>query len=448
LFIRLEHSIDSIGAKRVVLDTVEALFSGFANPAILRAELRRLFRWLKNKGVTAIITGEPGEKTLTRYGLEEYVSDCVIALDHRVSEQIATRRLRVVKYRGSAHGSNEYPFLIGKQGISVLPITSLGLDYAVTTERISTGIARLDTMLGGAGYYRGTSILVSGTSGTGKSSIAAKFADAACQRGERSLYISFEESPQQLMRNMRSVSIDLEPWVKSGVLKFHATRATQYGLEMHLATIHQLIEEFKPQIVIFDPISNLTAAGTEEEAKNMLARLIDYLKMQHITSLFTDLTRTGKALETTEIQISSLMDTWLLLRDIEWGGERNRGMYILKSRGMAHSNQIREFLLTDKGVDLLDVYVGPAGVLTGAARYSQEAIEKAEKLVRDQEIEQKQRDVERKRKAMEAQIAAIRAEFEAEEEKLETIINQEKLRENVLNGNRKEMARMRGNDKE
>ena len=448
LFIRLEHAIDSIAAKRVSLDTIEALFSGFRNLGILRAELRRLFRWLKSKGVTAIITGELGTETLTRHGLEEYVSDCVILLDHRVSDQMATRRLRVVKYRGSKHGTNEYPFLIGEDGISVLPITSLGLDYAITTERVSTGIARLDSMLGGEGYYRGTSILVSGTAGTGKSSLAASFANAACQRGERCLYFSFEEAANQIVRNMHSIGIDLESWVKKGLLQFHTTRTTLTGLESHLVTMHRLIERFSPQVVLVDPISNLVAVGTHEEAKSMLARMIDFLKLRQITALFTDLSNPGSgALELTETGISSLMDTWILLRDIELGGERNRGLYILKSRGMAHSNQIREFLLTDDGIDLLDVYNGPGGVLTGTARYSQMAIEKADKLVREQEIERKQRDVERKRKAMEAQIAAIRADFEAEREELESIVKQEEMVEEVLLKDRTAVGQMRGKDK-
>jgi len=380
LFIRLGQDIDPIGAKRVVLDTVGALFGGFTNTAILRAELRRLFRWLKDKGVTAVITGEPGEGALTRYGLEEYVSDCVIVLDHRLREQVATRRLRVAKYRGSRHGTNEYPFLIDERGISVLPITSLQLVYQVSTERISTGIERLDAMLGGRGYYRGSSILVSGTAGTGKTSIAACFAEAACRRGERCAYFTFEEAPSQVIRNMRSVGIDLEPWVKSGLLRFHAVRPTLHGLEMHLVSMHRLAEAIQPKVVIVDPISNLTAVGTPDEVRSVLARLIDYLKMNQITSLFTDLTHAGGAMETTAAAISSLMDTWLLLRDIEAGGERNRGLYLLKSRGMAHSNQIREFLLTDKGIDLVDVYSGPEGVLTGTARHTQVAREEAAAL--------------------------------------------------------------------
>lgn len=447
LFIRLGHAIDSIGARRVVLDTVETLFGGFSTDLIMRAELRRLLRWLKTKGVTAIITGELGEQTLTRHGLEEYVSDCVISLDHRVSEQLATRRLRVVKYRGSTHDTNECPFLISERGISILPITSLGMDYESPTERISTGITRLDSMLGGEGYYRGSSILVSGTAGIGKTSIANSFADATCRRGERCLYFSFEESVSQIMRNMRSVSIDLEPWVKRGLLQFHAARPTVYGLEMHLLTMHRLIVEFKPHAVILDPISNLSSVGGNVEAKSMLARMVDFAKLNQITMLLTDLTHSGSAVEGTETAISSLMDTWLLLRDIEIGGERNRGIYVLKSRGMAHSNQIREFLLTDEGVDLLDVYVGPAGVLTGTARYSAESREKKEKLARDQEIERKQRGVERKRKAMEAQIAAIRAEYEADKEELDTIITQEKTREDIFAKNRKEMSTMRGKEK-
>lgn len=446
LFIRLNHAIDSIGARRVVLDTIAALFSGFADTAIIRAELRRLFRWLKDKGVTAIITGEPGEITLTRYGLEEYVSDCVIVLDHRLVEQVATRRLRVVKYRGSRHGTNEYPFLIDERGFSVLPITAIELEYEVSTERIPTGIPRLDAMMGGPGYYRGSSVLVSGTAGSGKTSVAAGFADAACRRGERCLFFAFEEAMSQIVRNMRSIGLDLEPWVQRDVLRFHAARPTLYGLEMHLVTMHRLIEEFKPQVVIVDPISNLISVGSGEEVKSMLSRLVDFLKANQITALFTDLTHAGDALERTAVAISSLMDTWLLLRDIEIGGERNRGLYVLKSRGMAHSNQIREFLLTDEGIDLIDAYLGPEGVLTGAARYEQVAREKADALAREQEIEQMQRQVERKRQVMEAQIAALRADFAAEEEELEKIIAQEQLREEVLLEGREAMGRMRGTE--
>jgi circadian clock protein KaiC len=447
LFIRLNNAIESIGARRVVLDTVESLFSGLPNPLILRAELRRLFRWLKDKGVTAIITGERGENTLTRHGLEEYVSDCVILLDHRVTEQVSTRRLRVVKYRGSTHGTNEYPFLIDENGISVLPITSLGLQHAVSIERIATGIPRLDTMLGGQGYYRGSTVLVSGTAGTGKTSIAAHFADAAGRRGERVLYFAFEESPGQIVRNMRSIGIDLQPWVDKGLLQFHAARPTMFGLEMHLATMLKTVNQFTPSVVILDPINTFVAAGNEAEVKVMLMRLVDFLKSKGITALFTSLTTGGGVLEHTDVAISSLIDTWLLLRDIEIGGERNRGLYILKSRGMAHSNQIREFLLTDHGVELADVYVGPGGVLTGSARQAQEAQEEAERLLRQQEIERRQRDLERKRQALEAQIAALRVAFEAEEAELQQIVRQEQVREARLVQDRRGMATSRHADK-
>jgi circadian clock protein KaiC len=447
LFIRLNNAVESIGARRVVLDTVESLFSGLPNPAILRAELRRLFRWLKDKGVTAIITGERGENTLTRHGLEEYVSDCVILLDHRVTEQVSTRRLRVVKYRGSTHGTNEYPFLIDENGISVLPITSLGLQHAVSIERIATGIPRLDTMLGGQGYYRGSTVLVSGTAGTGKTSIAAHFADAAGRRGERVLYFAFEESPGQIVRNMRSIGIDLQPWVDKGLLQFHAARPTMFGLEMHLATMLKTVNQFTPSVVILDPINTFVAAGNEAEVKVMLMRLVDFLKSKGITALFTSLTTGGGVLEHTDVAISSLIDTWLLLRDIEIGGERNRGLYILKSRGMAHSNQIREFLLTDHGVELADVYVGPGGVLTGSARQAQEAQEEAERLLRQQEIERRQRDLERKRQALEAQIAALRVAFEAEEAELQQIVRQEQVREARLVQDRRGMATSRHADK-
>ncbi len=361
LFIRLGYAIDSIGAKRVVLDTIESLFAGLPNQLILRAELRRLFRWLKDKGVTSIITGERGEETLTRQGLEEYVSDCVIMLDHRVTEQTSTRRLRVVKYRGSIHGTNEYPFLIDETGFSVLPVTSLGLNHTVSNVRISSGITALDKMLEGKGYYRGSTILVTGTAGVGKTSIASHFAEAACKRGERVLYFCFEESANQLMRNMLSIGIKLEPWVKKGLLQFHATRPTLYGLEMHLAATHKAVNAFKPDIVILDPINTFVIGDKEIEVKTMLMRIVDFLKANQITALFTSLTSAQSVIESSEAGISSLIDAWLLLRDIELDGERNRGMYVLKSRGMANSNQIREFILTDHGVELREVYIGASG---------------------------------------------------------------------------------------
>lgn len=446
LFVRLGYAIDSIGAKRVVLDTIETLFGGLQNAGVIRAELRRLFRWLKDKGVTAIITGERGDGTLTRNGLEEYVSDCVILLDHRVTEQVSTRRMRIVKYRGSSHGTNEYPFLIDEKGFSVLPITSLGLEHQVTGERISSGIPRLDTMLGGKGYYRGSTVLISGTAGCGKSSISAHFAQAACQRGERCLYISFEESPGQIVRNMRSIGIELERWVTKGLLRFHNTRATTDGLEVHLAKFHKLIQEFDPRTVVIDPVGTLVQAGALGEARAMLTRLIDFLKARQITAVLTNLTSGSEAVEATNVEISSIVDTWLLLRDIELGGERNRAMYVLKSRGMGHSNQIREFLLTEHGIELMDVYVGPEGVLTGSSRLSQEARERAAALARAQEIEARRRERERKREALEARILAMRKEFEAEDEEAARLADQDQSREQEIVRQREAMARSRRSD--
>src|SRR5436190_4988302 len=446
LFVRLGHAIDSIGARRVVLDTIETLFSGLTNEGILRAELRRLFRWLKDKGVTAIITGERGEGQLTRHGLEEYVSDCVILLDNRVIDQVSTRRLRIVKYRGTTHGTNEYPFLIDEDGISVLPITSLGFEHKASRERVSSGVPRLDTMLGGKGYFRGSSILVTGTAGTGKSSMAAHFARAACARGEKCLYFAFEESPGQIIRNMRSIGVNLEPWRKKGLLEFHAMRSTLSGLETHLTTFHKLVQEFQPQVVIFDPIDSLVQAGTLKDATAMLTRLIDFLKVHQVTALMTNLVPGGQTMENSGVDISSLVDTWLLLRDVELAGERNRALYILKSRGMAHSNQIREFLLTDHGIDLQDVYLGPEGVLTGSARLSQEAREKSKAVARRQEIEVKRRERELKREVLEARIAAMRKEFDVEEEESERIISHEQAREEELRHGRGRMAAKRKAD--
>ena len=442
LFIRLGHAIDTVKAKRVVLDTIEVLFAGLQNTGILRAELRRLFRWLKDRGVTAVITGERGEGALTRHGLEEYVSDCVILLDHRVIDQVSTRRMRVVKYRGSAHGTNEYPFLIDEDGFSVLPITSLGLQHVVSDERIPTGIPALDAMLHGGGYYRGSTVLVSGTAGSGKSSVACHFARETCRRGERCLYIAFEESPQQITRNMCSIGVDLEPYVRKGLLQFHATRAGVQGLEMHLASIHKLIQNLKPQVVIVDPISNLSQGANRQDTTAMLTRLIDFLKCMSITAMLTCMTSESDQ-EETDILISSLVDTWLLVRDIELGGERNRAMYVLKSRGMAHSNQIREFLLTDRGIELEDVYLGAEGVLTGSARLTQEAREQATSRLRRQEIEAKQRDLDRKREALEARITALRKEFEAEEVEAKRVIEQEKARAEVTRQDRVRMASSR-----
>jgi circadian clock protein KaiC len=446
LFIRLGAAIGAIGAKRVVLDTIESLFVGLPNPLILRAELRRLFRWLKDKGVTAIITGERGEKTLTRQGLEEYVSDCVIVLDHRVSEQTSSRRLRVVKYRGSTHGSNEYPFLINEDGISVLPVTSLSLDHKASSERIPSGVARLDAMLGGKGYYRGSSVLISGTAGTGKSSLAAHFADAACRRGERVVYFSFEESPDQILRNMRSIGIDLQPWIKKGLLQMQADRASSAGLETHLAKKHKLINDFKPQVVILDPLSSYVVGDNQIEVKSMLLRLVDFLKTRQITGLFTNLAQGGSPVGQTEVAISSVIDTWVLLRSIDNGGERNRGLSILKSRGMAHSNQIREFLLTEHGVELRDVYVGPEGVLTGSARLTKEAEDKAARLLQNQEVELQQVNLENMRKVLEAQIAMLRAEFAEQEAASLKIIGQEKAEKAQLAQGRVDMGVSRNVD--
>lgn len=448
LFIRLSYAIDSIGAKRVVLDTVEALFAGLPNHAVLRAELRRLFRWLKDRGMTAIITGEKGEGTaITRYGLEEYVADCVITLDHRVTEQISTRRLRVMKYRGSLHGTNEYPFIIGAHGLSVLPITSLQLDHQASTDRVPTGMARLDEMLGGKGVYRGSSVLITGSPGTGKSSIAAKFAETACRRGERALLFAYEESPAQLLRNMRSIGIDLAPWVSKGLLQIHASRPTVHGLEQHLVMMHDTVVAFDPAAVIVDPISNLTLSRSETDVKPTLMRLIDFLKHRQITSVFTSLTTGASATEGPEdsqLGVSSLMDTWLLLRNVEFNGERNRVIFVLKSRGMTHSNQVREFVMSDSGIDLVDVYLGADRVLTGTARISQGAAERAAAELRAQDHQRKLRQLAAKQKALDAQIAALQAEGEVGEAEVNFAIAQETLLTRTTQQAADAIGRLRG----
>ncbi|HET9940070.1 MAG TPA: circadian clock protein KaiC [Candidatus Eisenbacteria bacterium] len=443
LFLRLGDAIDSVGAKRVSLDTLEVLFTSFKNLGVVRAELRRLFQWLKDREVTAIVTAERGDGPLTRNGLEEYVSDCVILLDHRVRQQILTRMLRVVKYRGSKHATNEFPFYIDEHGIHVLPITSAGLAHKVSSERIQTGIPRLDDMLQG-GPHRGSSILVTGSAGTGKTTLLTHLAHASCVRGERALYFSFEESPAQIVRNMRSVGLEIGPFIEQDLLRIVSARPTMYGLETHLAITHQRVEEFAPRMVIFDPISNLNDVSNDADTKSMFIRLIDFLKERSITVVLADLAARGA--ETTDVGISSLIDTWILLRDIESSGERNRGLYVLKSRGTAHSNQIREFLITERGVHLQDVYTGPEGVLTGSARASREAEERAEAVVRQQSLERMRRDLEAKRLALDAQIEALRAQYAAEQNEITIRIDQESSRLRELALGRQAMGARRGED--
>lgn len=446
LFIRLGAAIDLVGAKRVVLDTIEVLFSGLTNHAIVRSELRRLFRWLKEKGVTAIVTAERGDNTITRFGLEEYVADCVILLDHRVNDQISTRRLRVVKYRGSAHGTNEYPFLVGKQGLSVLPITSMGLDYHAPTKRVSTGVPRLDTMLSGQGYFLGSSVLISGAAGSGKTSLAAAFAHATCKRGERCLYLAFEESPSQIMRNMRSIGFHLEQYVKEGLLQIHATRPGNRGLESHLAQMEELVHDFKPAAAVVDPVTSLVVANNLDEVKSTLARLTDLLKARQITTVYTSLTTGGDSEEQSEVGISSLMDTWLLVRNLESDGERNRGLYVLKSRGMGHSNQVREFVLSDKGIQLLDVYAGQGKLLAGTARLAQEERERAEEALHQQETESRRAEMERRRAETASQIESLRAALEAEDRELKRLATISAARQKSIVRVRAELSRSRQAD--
>ena len=445
LFIRLGHAIDSIGAKRVVLDTIENLFGGLNNPAILRAELRRLFSWLREKKVTAVITGEKGDSSLTRQGLEEYVSDCVILLDHRVNNQISTRILRIIKYRGSLHGTNEYPFLIDKDGISLMPVTSLKMNNAVSNARVSSGIPQLDNMLGGKGFFRGSSTLISGTAGTGKTSFAAYFADAACRRREKCLYLAFEESPQQIVRNMKSIGIDLSGHLENGLLQIRAARPTTYGLEMHLVAIHKMIRQFKPRTVILDPITNLITIGDMSEVKSILIRLIDFLQSEEITVMFTALTYNSDFTLQTDEGVSSLVDTWILVRDIETNGERNRGMYVMKSRGMSHSNQVREFVIKDSGIDVLDVIVGPEGVLIGSARDAKQLNEATQTELSNYSRSRKDREIERKRKVLEAKISSLKEEFESVQDELNKVYEEDDLKKQIMERSRIEISKQRSN---
>lgn len=444
LFIRLQSAVEAVGAKRIMFDTIEALFSSFSNKGILRAEFRRLFGWLKQRDLTTVITAERGDGTLTREGLEEYVSDCVVLLDHRVKDQISVRRMRIVKYRGTQHGLDEYPFLIDESGISILPLSSLQLKHSVSTEHTSSGVPGLDEMLEGKGFYRGSSVLVSGTAGTGKTTLAASFADQICRQGERCLYIGFEESPSQVTRNMQSVGIDLAPWTAKDLLFQEAWRPTQFGLEMHLLRIHKLVEKIKPSAVILDPMSNLLTGVSELEARSVLMRLIDSLKGSGITAMLLDLTANSDELESTKIGVSSLADAWILLRDIELNGERNRCIYVLKSRGMAHSNQLREFVLTHKGIQLIPVYIGSGGVLTGSSRVAQQAKELAEAQAREQEMQSRQLEMNRKRLALEAQIAALQAELAAQNQRIGEESRRDEERAQQETQERNNMMKSRG----
>jgi circadian clock protein KaiC len=443
LFIRLDHAIDSIGAKRVVLDTIENLFAGLDNRAILRAELRRLFQWLKEKNVTALITGEKGEGSLTREGLEEYVSDCVIVLDHRVNNQISTRRLRIIKYRGSVHGTNEYPFLIDSDGISVLPVTSLRLQGKVLAGRIGTGIPTLDSMFGEKGIYRGSSMLVTGTAGTGKTSIAASFANATCNRNERCLYFAFEESAQQIMRNMLSIGLQLNRHVKKGLLKFYAARPTMYGLEMHLVQITKEIRAFKPHTVIIDPITNLVTVGTVTEVQSILNRLLDFLQVNSITAVFTGLTPNSNASDHNDESVASLVDTWLHVKDIEMNGERNRGLYIMKSRGIKHSNQVREFLITSNGLVLQDVYLGPDGVLTGSAREAHKLQLEANRQLQLQITAKNQKELKVKEKELELKIQTLKTEFDSFKDNLSANYIEDNRRIQIADSRQKNLLKFR-----
>jgi circadian clock protein KaiC len=444
LFIRLGAAIDAVGAKRVVIDTIETLFGAFTDKGKLRSELQRLFLWLKDRGVTAVITAERGDGLLTRHGIEEYVSDCVIVLDHLVTEGTSIRRLRVLKYRGSLHGTNQYPFLIGQHGISVQPITSLGLRHGISNERVSTGVERLDAMLGGAGPFRGSSVLINGTAGTGKSTLAATFCDAACRRGERAIYFAFEESQNQIIRNMHSVGLDLDRWVQDGLLQFRCVRPSLLGLEAHLAAMQTLVEEFAPTVVVVDPISDLD--GTSRDVRSMLTRQVDFLKARGVTAMFTSLATHDGQHEPADELVASLIDTCLVLRMMAGNGEHNRVLSVLKSRGMAHSNQVREFLLTDRGIELADVYVGPQGVLTGSARSGQEAKERTDAAKRQEDLEQRRSNLQRQRESVEAQVAGLWRDFANEADVVDRLLSRGTSGREEGDEQRLEQGRLRSSD--
>ncbi len=445
LLIRLSSAIEAVGAKRVVLDTIEVLFTALRDPATVRAELRRLLRGLKDRGLTVVITGERGRVgELTRFGIEEYVSDCVVVLDNRTQDEMSTRRLRIQKYRGSVHGSNEYPFLIGRSGLVVLPISSMGLDYAAPTERVSTGIERLDHMLGG-GPYRGSTVLVTGAPGTGKTSIAACAAAAACARGQRAVFLSFEESPAQLERNMASIGIDLRRWVTAGLLRLEAVRPSAYGLEEHLVRLHHVLQETDPALVVLDAVGSLNHLGTESGVSSAFARQLDMIKARGVTAIITTLFGGGEG-EIRETAASSLVDTWLLLRSQELNGERNRLLFVIKSRGTAHSNQVREFVLTDRGAELMDVYTGPHGVLAGSARMAQLGEERAAVRARDAEVERRRQALARRTAQVEQQIATLREDLAGEAAEFDQLGFDEYTTDTARDTDRESMAAHRWAD--
>jgi circadian clock protein KaiC len=442
LFRCLGCRIDYLGAKRVVLDNLEKLLGDVCSDAIFPSVLRDLFRWLKAKGITALITGEGGVGTLPRLGLAEALSDCVIELDHGGTEQLSTRWLRIVKCRGTTHVNNKHPFLIDESGVSVLPITPVVCRTEASDERISTGLRQLDAMLGGGGFYRGSSVLISGTVGIGKTSLAGHFADATCQRGERCLCFTFEESESQLVRNMRSIGLDLAPWQTKGLLRVHAFRSTLCSLETHLATLHKLVSNFQPHVVIVDPITAFVKAEMQCDAGAMLMHLIDWLKARQTTAIFTNLTH-GLFHEPGQVTIGSFIDTWLVLGDLELGGERIRALQIKKARGIAHSNHMCELLLTDQGVKLLDGDVKPERVLTGSLRLALEVREQAAALNRQLEVERRQCYLEWRCQALEAQLARPPAQLGAEKQEPKLLITQEKATAEPLPKNREKKPRNR-----
>ena len=442
LFIRIGYAVDQIGAKRVVLDTLEALFASLSDEAVLRAELRRLFAWLKDRGLTAIITGERGQGTLTRSGLEEYVSDCVILLDNRVEDQITTRRLRIVKFRGSAHGTNEFPFLLDDHGITVVPLSSAGVGHVISDDLVSTGVSGLDAMMGPHGIYRGSSMLISGVAGSGKSILGASFAAATCAVGERCIFFSFEEAAEQLVRNVASGGVELQQYIEADLLRIETQRPSSYGFEMHLAHMQRELDRFRPTAVIIDPVTSFR--GPDSEVHALLLRMLDMLKTRGITTIFTSLTNSAERTSQADFGLSSLMDVWVSLVDIESNGERNRGLYVLKSRGMNHSNQIREYLLTNDGVKLVDAYLGVAGVLTGSARLAQQAQATIESLHQREEIARRRREIASRRAVTERQIAELQVEIESQEAEVARLIAQDERRETVFESDRVAMGASRG----
>jgi circadian clock protein KaiC len=372
---RIGHALDSTGASRLVVDAIDAMEAGFANSQSLRTELARVFDWIRDRGVTSLITTGEHAEFSARYGLEDYIADCVIALKQEVKHRVMTRVLRVVKRRGRGHGTNEYPFLLDTDGLFLVPVTGSVLGAPVSEQLLSTGIPGLDAMLGGQGIYQGSTVLLSGQAGTGKTSIACSLTQAACAAGIPVLYLSFEESVAELTRNQRSLGIDIGRYLADddrGTLVMLPIRAVELGLEEHLMRAMHLVKRHRPALVVLDPVSSLAGRGDEPGAKEILLRLLHLIKEEGITVVATELL-SDDSQGVSHLDVSSMIDVWIKLRRHEHNGEMNRLIYVVKARGLPISDQVKEFRITSTGLRIEDPYIGEGGIVYGTARLARQA---------------------------------------------------------------------------